>query len=306
MNVLETNGLTKRYKKQNAVAGVNMHIAEGDIYGFVGENGAGKTTLIRLITGLARPTGGSYSLFGVPDSDKGIYEARKKTGAIVEAAVTNAGMTALDNLRMQCFVTGVEKTDEELEELLSRVGLDPVAVRKKKTGNFSLGMKQRLAIASLMISDPKFVILDEPMNGLDPQGFVEVREIILKLHNEGVTFLISSHILSELQRICNKIGIISHGVLLEETTMEDLHSHSGRRIIVETEETERLASLLRERLGLLSVTVQGNSVKIADDTDLNGILKLVVEEGIPVRSVNTPEETMEDYYLRVLQGGAKR
>ena len=303
LNVLVTNGLSKAYKGHYAVKDVSMHIEQGDIYGFVGENGAGKTTLIRLVTGLAAPTAGSYSLYDVPNGSGEIYEVRRRTGAIVETATMSRSMTAMENLKVQCSITGVDKTDEELIALLGRVGLDYEAIRKKKAGKFSLGMRQRLGIAMVMVSDADFVILDEPMNGLDPQGFIEVRETILRLNREGVTFLISSHILSELEKICTKIGVISHGELLEEIRMEDLHKNARRRIVIDAEDEEAVMDALKADGDFREIGKEDGKIAVYGDADLNRILRILVENGLSVRSVNTLEETIEDHYIRLLGRG---
>ena len=303
MNILTTDGLSKTYKGHYAVRDVSMHIEQGDIYGFVGENGAGKTTLIRLITGLAAPTAGSYTLYGASNTSAGIFAARRRTGAIVETPTMNHGMTAIDNLRVQCGITGAAKSNAELEALLDRVGLDREAIRKKKAGRFSLGMRQRLGIAMVMVSDPEFVILDEPMNGLDPQGFVEVRETIQKLNREGVTFLISSHILSELEKICTKIGVISHGELLEEIRMDDLHQNARRRILIGTEQAEAVEAALRADGGFAEIGRENGRLAVYGDADLNRVLRVLVDNGLSVRSVNTVEETIEDHYIRLLGRG---
>ena len=216
MYVLETKNLTKRYNLYNAVDHVNMHIEKGDIYGFVGENGAGKTTIIRMITGIANPTEGDFELFGVNNNSKEIANAKKKLAGIVEAVSINTNMTAKDNLKYQAMISGKKITNDEINQLLKRVGLNADAIEKKNVGSFSLGMRQRLGIAITLINEPEFIILDEPMNGLDPKGFIEIRDVILELNKEGITFLISSHILSELDKICNKIGFISHGKLIKE------------------------------------------------------------------------------------------
>ena len=280
-----------------------MHIEKGDIYGFVGENGAGKTTLIRLVTGLAAPTSGTYALYGVPNMSGEIFGIRKRTGAIVETATMSRSMTAMENLRLQCCITGVERTDEELAALIERVGLDCEAIRKKKAGSFSLGMRQRLGIAMVLVSDADFVILDEPMNGLDPQGFIEVRETILKLNREGVTFLISSHILSELEKICTKIGVISHGELLEEIRMEDLHQNARRRVLIDAEDEAAVLAALRADGSFSEIGKEDGKIAVYGDSDLNRILRVLVENGLSVRSVNTLEETIEDHYIRLLGRG---
>ncbi len=303
MNVLTTEGLSKVYKKHYAVKDVSMHIEKGDIYGFVGENGAGKTTLIRLVTGLAAPTSGSYALFDISNTSKEIYDVRKRTGAIVETATMSRSMTAMENLKVQCEIAGVQKSDEELVALIERVGLDYEAIRKKKAGNFSLGMRQRLGIAMVMVSDADFVILDEPMNGLDPQGFIEVRETILKLNSEGVTFLISSHILSELDKICTKIGVISHGELLEEIRMEDLHRNARRRIVIDPMNSAAVEEVLSSDGSFPEIEKDDGRIVVYGDADLNRILRLLVENDLQVRSVNTVEETIEDHYIRLLGRG---
>ena len=303
MHVLTTEGLSKTYKGKYALKDVSMHIEKGDIYGFVGENGAGKTTLIRLVTGLAEPSAGTYALYGVQNRSKEIYEARRHVGAIVETATMSRSMTAMENLKVQCAVTGVRRTDAELAALIERVGLDNAAIRKKKAGNFSLGMRQRLGIAMVMVSDADFVILDEPMNGLDPQGFIEVRETIRKLNSEGITFLISSHILSELEKICTKIGVISHAELLEEIRMEDLRQHARRRIVIHAEQPEAAEAALRAEGGCPDIERKEGSITIYGDADLNRILRILVNHDLPVRSVNTLEETIEDHYIRLLGRG---
>ena len=303
MHVLTTDGLSKVYKGSYALKDVSMHIEQGDIYGFVGENGAGKTTLIRLVTGLAEPTEGSYALFGVSNRSDEIFAMRRRTGAIVETATVNRGMTALENLRVQCCITGISRTQEDLIALLARVGLDYEAIRKKKAGNFSLGMRQRLGIAMVMVSDADFVILDEPMNGLDPQGFVEVRETIQKLNREGVTFLISSHILSELEKICTKVGVISHGELLEEIKMEDLHRNARRRIVIDAEDAAAALSALQADGSFSEIGTAEGKLVVYGDADLNRILRILVEQKLSVRSVNTLEETIEDHYIRLLGKG---
>lgn len=303
MNVLTTSGLSKVYKGGFAVKNVCMNVEKGDIYGFVGENGAGKTTLIRLVTGLAAPTSGSYAICGVPNNTPDIYEARRHTGAIVEAATMSRSMTALDNMRLQCCITGVSRPDEELIALIRRVGLNYEEIRRKKVGKFSLGMRQRLGIAMVLVSGADFIILDEPMNGLDPQGFIEVRETILKLHDEGVTFLISSHILSELEKICTKLGVISHGELLEEIRMEDLHRNARRRIVLDAENPDAVEAALQADGSFPEVARENGKLVVYGSADLNRLMWVLVSQGLPVRSMNTVEETIEDHYIRLLGRG---
>ena len=301
--VLETYALSKKYKDKLAVDCVNMHIEQGDIYGFVGENGAGKTTIIRLITGLANPTSGRYALFGINSADKRIGDARKLMSGIVEAVSINRAMNALDNLKLQCLINDIKKEDNELINLINKVGLDYKEIAKKKAGDFSLGMRQRLGLAIAMISDPKFIVLDEPMNGLDPQGFIDVRETIIKLNKEGVTFLISSHILSELDKVCNKIGVISHGRLLDEISIEDLHAKSRKRIVITACDLEQLKEYLVSKLDLKEVAFENDTLLIFDDVDINVVMSALVNGNKLVKDICVKEDTIEDYYINLVVGG---
>ncbi len=303
--VLETMGLTKKYKDFYALSNVNMHIYEGDIYGFVGENGAGKTTVIRLVSGLSDPTSGEYSLFGINSKDKEIYQAKKQVGGIIEAVSVNKQMTALENLRLQAIVTNTNKTNEELIELIEKVGLDYEEIKKRKAGNFSLGMRQRLGIAMSILSNPKFVLLDEPMNGLDPQGFIEVRELIKKLNDEGVTFLISSHILAELDKICNRIGFISHGKLLEEITIDELHNKTRRKLEITTKELSFYKDKLISDLNISEYETTNDKIVIYDSLDINNVMSYLVENNIKVESFGVIEDTIEDYYINLMTRGGK-
>ena len=202
--VLETNTVTKRYRSFTALNGLTMRIPKGAIYGFVGRNGAGKTTLIRIICGLQEPTDGSYTLYGVKNTESQIIRSRRRMGAVVESPAIYPDMTARENLRQQYRVLGLP-SDDGIDELLCLVGLGDTG--KKRTKNFSLGMRQRLGIAIALAGSPDFLVLDEPVNGLDPQGIVEMRELILKLNREhGITVLISSHILDELSRLATHYG----------------------------------------------------------------------------------------------------
>ena len=302
MYVLETNNLSKNYNGRVAVENVNMHIEEGDIYGFVGENGAGKTTIIRLITGLSNSSSGDYNLFGINSNSKEIYKSREKMGGIVEAVSLSLSMTAKENIELESLLVNKKLSDAEKDNLLLRVGLDPASIDKKKVSSFSLGMRQRLGIAITLISNPKFIVLDEPMNGLDPKGFIEIRDVILKLNSEGITFLISSHILSELDRICNKIGFISHGRLLKELSIEELHSASKPRIIIDAVNISNIEETLKKELNLLDTKIDNNILNIYDDIDINEIIKSLVSNNIKVNNISKIEETIETYYMKLIGG----
>ena len=302
-SVLTTKGLAKKYKKHMAVNGVDMNIEQGDIYGFVGENGSGKTTVIRLITGLIFPYAGSFRLFDVDNRAKEIGQARSRVGAIVESPSIYMNMSAYDNLKTQCTILGVGD-DEKIRSVLRDVGLEELYGEKKHASNFSLGMRQRLGIAMALLGDPEFLILDEPMNGLDPAGIVGIRELILKLNRErGITFLISSHILTELSLVATKYGIISKGKLIQEITAEQLHNQCARTTVITADDPQKLAEVVSGCVdNKLEYTPYG--LKILGNVDLNGLLSAVIQSGVKILSVNCSETTFEDYYLSVI-GGAR-
>jgi ABC-2 type transport system ATP-binding protein len=217
--ILETKGLSKTYGHTHALSGVNMRVPAGSIYGLVGKNGTGKTTLMRLVTGLASPSGGNFTLYGAADG-AGLRKARKNIGALIETPAVYPTMNAYDNLAMQCRIKGVRDT-ACIAALLETVGLADAG--KKKAHNFSLGQKARLAIALVLVGDPDFLLLDEPTNGLDPEGIIEMRELLLRLSREKrKTILVSSHILSELSRVATHYGFINNGALIKEINAADI------------------------------------------------------------------------------------
>ena len=220
--ILQTNALNKSYGHFKALSNFNMHVPKGSIYGFVGKNGAGKTTLIRLICGLQKPDSGKYTLYGISCTDKNIAKSRRRMGAVVETPSIFPDMTAKENLNQQYRILGLPSYDGR-EELLQLVGLANTG--KKKAKNFSLGMRQRLGIAVALVGNPDFLVLDEPVNGLDPQGIIEIRELILKLNRKyQITFLISSHILDELSRLATDYGFIDAGQMVKEISAKELET----------------------------------------------------------------------------------
>jgi ABC-2 type transport system ATP-binding protein len=240
--VLQTNGLTKKYKNFQALDRLTMHVPKGAIYGFVGKNGAGKTTLIRLICGLQEATSGEYSLYGIDSRDKAIAKSRRRMGAVVETPSIYLDMTAEENLKQQYLILGLPSYDG-MQDLLKLVGLENTG--KKKAKNFSLGMRQRLGIAVALCGDPDFLVLDEPANGLDPQGIVEIRELILKLNRERqITVLISSHILDELSKLATHYGIIDGGRMVKELSAEELDNLCRKCVRMEVTDTKALARVL--------------------------------------------------------------
>ena len=302
-NVLTVKNLSKKYKHHMAVNGINMSIDRGDIYGFVGENGSGKTTLIRMITGLIIPFDGEFELFGVNNTSDKIGEARSKIGAIVETPSIYNNMSAYDNLKTQCDILGIDD-DEKIRDALADVGLDELYADKKKAGNFSLGMRQRLGIAMALLGNPELLILDEPMNGLDPEGIVSIRELILKLNSErGMTFLISSHILNELSLVATKYGIISNGKIIEEVTAQQLRDKCTKFTVITTDNPQLLSDVIWGKIPN-SYEFVANGVKITGEVNLNELLELILSNNIKILTINCNEMSFEDYYLSVI-GGAR-
>ena len=299
--LLSTNNLTKTYKTQNAVDKVSLHINKGDIYGFIGRNGAGKTTFMKIISGLAFQTSGEIKLFG--EEAKGNSVLFSRVGTLIENPGLYPNLTAYDNLKMKCLCNGINRKGY-IEELLKIAGLENAG--KKVVKNFSLGMKQRLGVAMALVSEPDLLVLDEPINGLDPQGIAEVREMILKLNKEkNITILISSHILSELSRIATRYGIIHNGSLIEELTEEDLAAKCCEKIEIRLEDTASAITVL-DNLGF-------KNYKVTDKTEIcvyerlnesGKIMKALVNADIYVTSVSVNSESLEDYFIN-LTGGEK-
>ena len=295
-----TNQLTKTYSHKNAVDHVDMHVPVGSIYGFVGENGSGKTTIMRLLMGLARPTEGDYQLFDVPNSDSRIFGIRNQISAIVEAPSLVPTMTAVDNLKYACMYYGLDESLEHIKEVLQQVGLEDTG--KKVVKNFSLGMRQRLGIAVLLLNKPKLLLLDEPMNGLDPQGIAELRELIVELNKQGITILISSHILSELEKVATYWGFISHGQLLQEISAEDLIASCQRHIEIHFEDTSKLEEALKVmKIKDYKMTVEG--VKIFDEVNVTDLLVGLKKNGVDVSKIKTNDIDVENYYLSLIGKG---
>lgn len=299
--ILETNGLSKHYKSFKALDGLTMHVPKGAIYGFIGKNGAGKTTLIRLICGLQKLTAGSYSLYGTENASRDIANARRRMGAVVETPSIYLNLTAEENLRQQYQILGIPST-EGIAELLELVGLSDTG--KKKAGNFSLGMRQRLGIAIALAGNPDFLVLDEPVNGLDPQGIVEMRELILKLNRERrITFLVSSHILDELSKFATHYGFIDRGHMVKEISAEELELVCKNAIHVEVNDTVKLAAVLEEK-GLSYTILSGTEADIYGRIGVTELVTLLAEHGCTVVSMQERDESLESYYIRLLGGGS--
>ncbi len=297
--VLSTNALSKQYKRFKALNGLSMHVPRGAIYGFVGRNGAGKTTLIRLICGLQKPTSGNYDLYGINNTCKEIVKARRRMGAVVETPAIYLDMTAEDNLKEQYRILGLPSF-EDIPELLKLVGLENTG--KKKAKNFSLGMKQRLGIAIALAGDPDFLVLDEPINGLDPQGIIEMRELILKLNRERqITVLISSHILDELSRLATHYGIIDRGRMIKELSAEELEAVCRKCMRVTVSDTKPLVRILDDMKVDYKI-VSATQADIYAKINISQLALALVNEGCELLDLQEKDESLESYFVSLVGG----
>ena len=300
MNLITTNELCKKYNKKLVIDHVNMNIPEHSIYGFVGENGSGKTTIMRLLTGLAEPTSGSFSLFGVSNKDRQIYKKRESISAIVEATSLVPTLTAKQNIRYLELYSGINLKEEERNALLKKVHLEEVG--NKRVKDFSLGMRQRLGIAMALINKPKLMFLDEPMNGLDPEGIAELRDLLIELNQkDGITVLISSHILSELEKIASCYGFISHGKLIEEITAQELKERCRKSLMVKVDNLEKAEKALKG-LNIYDYRIStSGEVKIYDSVKINKVVLALDAAGVDISAINSSEGSVEDYYLNLVK-----
>ena len=297
--ILKTNDLVKRYGRYEALNGLTMNVPKGSIYGLVGKNGAGKTTLIRLICGLQNPTSGEYSIYGVSNKQKEIIQSRRRMGAVVETPAIYLDMTAEDNLKVQHCVLGLPSFDE-IPYILKMVGLENTG--RKKARDFSLGMRQRLGIAVAMVGSPDFLVLDEPTNGLDPQGIVEIREIILKLnHQNGITILISSHILDEMARLATHFGFIDKGQMIKEISASELNTACRKCIHVSVSNIKTLSKVLDE-MGLDYTIFPNNEADIFGELNITELVLKLSVENCDVKSIYERDESLENYYINLLGG----
>ena len=297
--VLKTNALCKKYKDYKALNGLSMNVPKGAIYGFVGKNGAGKTTLIRLICGLQEPTSGEYTLYGTKSTDKEILKARRRMGAVVETPSIYLDMTAEDNLKQQYRVLGLPSYDG-LADILKLVRLENTG--KKKAKNFSLGMRQRLGIAIALVGDPDFLVLDEPVNGLDPQGIIEMRELILKLNREQqITVLISSHILDELSRLATHYGFIDKGQIVKEISAKELDTVCRKCIRLEVTNTRTLSRVL-DGMNVEYTIVSDKAADMYARINVSKLTLALAKENCEVISMQERDESLESYYVGLVGG----
>lgn len=295
--LLSTNSLTKQYGRHKAVDSVNIHIRRGDIYGLIGRNGAGKTTLLKMISGLASPTEGDFTLFG--KQGKSAYRYLARVGTLIEAPGIYPNMSAADNLKLKCLAMGVRKQGE-IEELLDIVGLSDTG--KKKVKNFSMGMKQRLGIAMALLGGPDLLILDEPINGLDPEGMNQLRSLLVDLNQKkGVTILVSSHILGELSKMATRYGIIKDGCLVKEISKEELSAECKDYLYLKTSDSKMAAVLLEEKLRIRNYEVRPEGeIRIYQKADSGQITTVMTSAGISVFAIYGHQQDLEGYFLDLM------
>ena len=297
--ILETRSLSKHYGRFKALDGMNMHVPKGAIYGLVGKNGAGKTTLIRLICGLQEPSSGSFTLYGTENRDKAIVRARRRMGAVVETPSLYPDMTAEENLKMQYRVLGLPSF-EGIGALLSLVGLENTG--RKKARNFSLGMKQRLGIAVALAGDPDFLVLDEPVNGLDPQGIIEIRELILKLNRERqISVLISSHLLDELSRLATHYGFIDSGRMVKEISAEELDTVCRKCVRLVVSDVKPLGRVL-DSMGIEYNILSPTQADVFAKVNLSGLVNALAKEDCELIAAQERDESLESYYVNLVGG----
>ena len=299
--VLTTNALRKRYGHCKALDGLSMHVPSGAIYGFVGKNGAGKTTLIRVICGLQEPLSGTYSLYGAQNGTADIAKARRRMGAVIETPSIYLDMTAEENLKEQYLILGLPSFTG-IPELLQLVGLADTG--KKKAKDFSLGMRQRLGIAVALAGDPDFLALDEPANGLDPQGIIEIRELILKLNRErGITVLISSHILDELARLATHYGFIDGGRIVKELSAEALEAACKKCVRMEVTQTKALARVL-DGMDVDYTILSDTQADVYAKVNVSRLTLALQAADCEVVSMQERDESLESYYMNLIGGEA--
>ncbi len=295
--ILETKHLAKKYKHFYALNNVNMHIKAGSIYGLIGKNGAGKTTLMKVLTGIVSPSKGTYSIYGVGYQEKEIYETRKRLSAMVETPALFENMTAKENLIYQYKIIGMPSLDG-IDELLNLVGLKDS--ENKKVINFSLGMKQRLGIAIALASNPDFLILDEPINGLDPEGIIDIRELILKLNRmKGITILVSSHYLDELFKIATVYGFLHEGKLMEEITAEELNQKLKKKIEIKTDNMTETVKYL-EKKKIEYEVLNKNQIVLYGDINISKMVLDLSKKECTILDIKEKNESLENYFLKIV------
>ncbi len=299
MSVIQTRGLSKRYKDRWAVNRLELVVEQGDIYGFIGQNGAGKSTTLKLLCGLARPTQGEALIFGKPVRDS---VARRRVGALIEQPGLYPDLSGRENLRLYAALLGLDNPERQVGEILKTVGLSPK--EKKPVRHYSMGMKQRLGVALALLGGPDLLLLDEPINGLDPEGIREMRELLLGLNRErGLTILVSSHILGELSKIATRYGIIQQGRMVEQITAVELEQKCTDYLHLRPSQPEMAAALLERELHLKRWEMRPEGeIRIYEAADTRAVGQVLAQAGIAVEEMGLHRQDLESYFLERMGG----
>ena len=299
MTVIQTMDLSKRYKDRWAVKHLDLRVDQGDIYGFIGQNGAGKSTTLKLLCGLARPTQGEALIFGKPVRDS---VARRRVGALIEQPGLYPDLSGRENLRLYAMLLGLDSPERQVEEILKTVGLAPG--EKKPVRHYSMGMKQRLGVALALMGGPDLLLLDEPINGLDPEGIREMRELLLRLNRErGLTILVSSHILGELSKIATRYGIIQQGRMVEQITAGELAQKCTDYLHLQADQPEKAAALLERELRLSRWEMRPEGeLRIYETVDTKAVGQILTQAGIAVEEMGLHRQDLESYFLERMGG----
>lgn len=297
MNVVETNGLQKTYGSKVAVDQFNMHVKQGDIYGFVGRNGAGKSTVMKMLAGLAHPTGGEVRVFGSAPESAG---ATQRIGVLIEAPGLYGTMTAYDNMMLKALDIGLVDPKAKVESLLSFVGL--ASVGKKKTKHFSMGMKQRLGLGLALLGDPDLLLLDEPLNGLDPEGAREIRQLIMQLNEkQGVTVIISSHVLEQLGKMATRYGVIREGRMVREMSAAEVDQECSDFLQLEAANPTLALAVLQERFAHLRFqSMPDGAIRVFGGADAGAVGAVLNEQGIAVRGLYAHRRDLEEFFVEMM------
>ncbi len=299
MAVIQTMGLSKRYKDNWAVDHLDLRVEQGDIYGFIGRNGAGKSTTLKLLCGLARPTQGEALIFGKPVRDS---VARRRVGSLIEQPGLYPDLSGRENLRLYATLLGLDSPARQVDEILETVGLSPK--EKKPVKHYSMGMKQRLGVGLALLGGPDLLLLDEPINGLDPEGIREMRELLLRLNRErGLTLLISSHILGELSKIATRYGIIQQGRMVEQITAGELAQKCTDYLHLQADQPQKAAALLERELRLSRWEMRPEGeIRIYEAVDTKAVGQILAQAGIAVEEMGLHRQDLESYFLERMGG----
>ena len=299
MSVIQTTGLSKRYRDKWAVDHLDLRVEQGDIYGFIGQNGAGKSTALKLLCGLARPTQGEALIFGKPVRDS---VARRRVGALIEQPGLYPDLSGRENLRLYAALLGLDSPERQVKEILETVGLAPG--EKKPVRHYSMGMKQRLGVGLALLGGPDLLLLDEPINGLDPEGIREMRELLLRLNRErGLTILVSSHILGELSKIATRYGIIQQGRMVEQITAGELAQKCTDYLHLRAEQPQKAAALLERALHLTRWEMRPEGdIRIYEAVDTKAVGQILTQAGIAVEEMGLHRQDLESYFLERMGG----